>query len=296
MQLRKCCNHPYLFEGVEDKTLDPFGDHLVTNSGKMRGARQAPAAAAGGRPRVLIFSQMTRMLDILEDYCYRQLPPGRSRRALLPHRRLDGVRRPSAQEAIDAFNASNSTGSSSSSSRRARAASASASAQTTPTSTRCSRAARTKTAEMAAKLKADCQHSLETFDLDAGGDPSKLYQLDGVEYDSKGVRDLIEKLQGGVGRQGRRRRRRRRGGDGGGGTGDAKDALLLELLTSNWALLRTAQGVPRAGQPGTWDTMEKMRDAAARRDRRPQKGERGQGHADAAGERHELLGGLLHRR
>ena len=25
MQLRKCCNHPYLFEGVEDKSLDPFG-------------------------------------------------------------------------------------------------------------------------------------------------------------------------------------------------------------------------------------------------------------------------------
>ena len=23
MQLRKCCNHPYLFEGVEDKSLDP---------------------------------------------------------------------------------------------------------------------------------------------------------------------------------------------------------------------------------------------------------------------------------
>ena len=24
MQLRKCCNHPYLFEGVEDRTLDPL--------------------------------------------------------------------------------------------------------------------------------------------------------------------------------------------------------------------------------------------------------------------------------
>ena len=34
MQLRKCCNHPYLFEGVEDKSLDPFGDHLVTNSAR----------------------------------------------------------------------------------------------------------------------------------------------------------------------------------------------------------------------------------------------------------------------
>lgn len=26
MQLRKCCNHPYLFEGAEDKSLDPFGN------------------------------------------------------------------------------------------------------------------------------------------------------------------------------------------------------------------------------------------------------------------------------
>ena len=35
MQLRKACNHPYLFDGVEDKTLDPFGDHLCTHSGKL---------------------------------------------------------------------------------------------------------------------------------------------------------------------------------------------------------------------------------------------------------------------
>ena len=31
MQLRKCCGHPYLFEGVEDRSLDPLGDHLVEN-------------------------------------------------------------------------------------------------------------------------------------------------------------------------------------------------------------------------------------------------------------------------
>lgn len=34
MQLRKCCNHPYLFAGVEDRKLDPLGDHLVFNCGK----------------------------------------------------------------------------------------------------------------------------------------------------------------------------------------------------------------------------------------------------------------------
>lgn len=29
MQLRKACAHPYLFEGVEDRTLNPMGEHLV---------------------------------------------------------------------------------------------------------------------------------------------------------------------------------------------------------------------------------------------------------------------------
>lgn len=36
MQLRKCCNHPYLFAGVEDRKLDPLGDHLIINCGKAR--------------------------------------------------------------------------------------------------------------------------------------------------------------------------------------------------------------------------------------------------------------------
>eukprot|EP01048_Picozoa_sp_COSAG05_P028094 COSAG05_NODE_8538_length_695_cov_0.600671_2_plen_95_part_00 len=35
MQLRKACGHPYLFDGVEDKSLDPFGEHLVQHSGKL---------------------------------------------------------------------------------------------------------------------------------------------------------------------------------------------------------------------------------------------------------------------
>lgn len=69
MQLRKCCNHPYLFDGVEDRTLDPFGDHLITNCGKLSLLdRLLPRLKDNGH-RVLIFSQMTRVLDILEDYC-----------------------------------------------------------------------------------------------------------------------------------------------------------------------------------------------------------------------------------
>jgi SWI/SNF-related matrix-associated actin-dependent regulator of chromatin subfamily A member 5 len=35
MQLRKAANHPYLFDGVEDRSLDSFGEHLINASGKM---------------------------------------------------------------------------------------------------------------------------------------------------------------------------------------------------------------------------------------------------------------------
>ena len=34
MQLRKCCNHPYLFQGAEPGPPFTTGDHLVTNSGQ----------------------------------------------------------------------------------------------------------------------------------------------------------------------------------------------------------------------------------------------------------------------
>jgi SNF2 family DNA or RNA helicase len=33
MQLRKCCNHPYLFQGAEPGPPYTTGDHLVDNSG-----------------------------------------------------------------------------------------------------------------------------------------------------------------------------------------------------------------------------------------------------------------------
>eukprot|EP01047_Picozoa_sp_COSAG01_P040521 COSAG01_NODE_3417_length_6121_cov_33.897376_3_plen_998_part_00 len=69
MQLRKACCHPYLFDGVEDKTLDPFGEHLVTHSGKLVLLDKLLPRLQRKGSRVLIFSQMTRVLDILEDYC-----------------------------------------------------------------------------------------------------------------------------------------------------------------------------------------------------------------------------------
>lgn len=33
MQLRKCCNHPYLFQGAEPGPPYTTGDHLITSAG-----------------------------------------------------------------------------------------------------------------------------------------------------------------------------------------------------------------------------------------------------------------------
>ena len=69
MQLRKCCNHPYLFEGAEPGPPYTTDEHLIDNAGKMRFLdKLLPRWKAQGS-RVLIFSQMSRVLDILEDYC-----------------------------------------------------------------------------------------------------------------------------------------------------------------------------------------------------------------------------------
>ena len=35
MQLRKICNHPYLFPGIEDDSADEYGEHVVEASGKL---------------------------------------------------------------------------------------------------------------------------------------------------------------------------------------------------------------------------------------------------------------------
>ncbi|CAM9745440.1 unnamed protein product [Chrysoparadoxa australica] len=69
MQLRKCCNHPYLFAGVEDRTLDPLGEHLIETCGKMVLLDRLLEKLYRRGSRVLLFSQMTRMLDIFEDFC-----------------------------------------------------------------------------------------------------------------------------------------------------------------------------------------------------------------------------------
>ncbi|XP_075685076.1 chromodomain-helicase-DNA-binding protein 8 isoform X2 [Rhinoderma darwinii] len=107
MELRKCCNHPYLITGAEEKILFDFREatpvipidfHLqamVRSSGKLVLIdKLLPKLRAGGH-KVLIFSQMVRCLDILEDYLIQ-------RRYL--YERIDGrVRGNMRQAAIDRF-------------------------------------------------------------------------------------------------------------------------------------------------------------------------------------------------
>src|SRR5438874_12487460 len=68
MQLRKCCNHPYLFDGAEPGPPYTTDMHLVTNSGKMALLHKLLPRLQAQGSRVLLFCQMTRLLDILEDY------------------------------------------------------------------------------------------------------------------------------------------------------------------------------------------------------------------------------------
>ncbi|KAL1950912.1 hypothetical protein VTO73DRAFT_61 [Trametes versicolor] len=69
MQLRKVTCHPYLFDGAEPGPPYTTDEHLVDNSGKMVILDKLLQNMKAKGSRVLIFSQMSRMLDILEDYC-----------------------------------------------------------------------------------------------------------------------------------------------------------------------------------------------------------------------------------
>ncbi|XP_028279978.1 lymphoid-specific helicase [Parambassis ranga] len=72
MLLKRCCNHPYLVEYPLDPATQEFkiDEQLVQSSGKFLILdRLLPALKERGH-KVLVFSQMTSILDILIDYCY----------------------------------------------------------------------------------------------------------------------------------------------------------------------------------------------------------------------------------
>jgi SNF2 family DNA or RNA helicase len=97
MQLRKAANHPYLFDGAEDPELNGrTSDEIVTSSGKMVWLDALLTRLLNKRHRVVIFSQFTRVLDIICDYL--DMKQWR-------HSRLDGsTNRVIRQILIDQFN------------------------------------------------------------------------------------------------------------------------------------------------------------------------------------------------
>ncbi|KAF9265363.1 SNF2-family ATP dependent chromatin remodeling factor snf21 [Marasmius fiardii PR-910] len=70
MQLRKVCSHPFLFDWpVDPKSNQPIlDDELVAASGKMMVLDRLLTALFHRKHKVLLFSQFTTMLDIIEDW------------------------------------------------------------------------------------------------------------------------------------------------------------------------------------------------------------------------------------
>lgn len=70
MQLRKVCSHPFLFDWPLDaETHQPVLDEtLVHASGKMMVLERLLDELFRGKHKVLLFSQFTKMLDIIEDW------------------------------------------------------------------------------------------------------------------------------------------------------------------------------------------------------------------------------------
>ena len=103
MELKKAANHPYLFDGAETKT-DSDAETLkglLMSRGKMVLLDKLLARLRQDGHRVLIFSQMVRMLDILSDYMVMRS---------YPHQRLDGmISSELRKKAIAHFNAPGST-------------------------------------------------------------------------------------------------------------------------------------------------------------------------------------------
>ncbi|KAG6903097.1 hypothetical protein C0995_006284 [Termitomyces sp. Mi166 len=103
MELKKAANHPFLFDGAETSgvTHDEQLKGIVMNSGKMVLLDKLLMRLKQDGHRVLIFSQMVRMLDILSDYMGLRN---------FQHQRLDGmVASEARKKSIAHFNAPGST-------------------------------------------------------------------------------------------------------------------------------------------------------------------------------------------
>lgn len=69
MQLRKCCLHPFLFDGAEVDIDCTTCEDLIAASGKLAVLDMLLRSLYEKNHRVVLFSQFTAVLDILDDYC-----------------------------------------------------------------------------------------------------------------------------------------------------------------------------------------------------------------------------------
>uniref|UniRef100_A0A914C339 Uncharacterized protein n=1 Tax=Acrobeloides nanus TaxID=290746 RepID=A0A914C339_9BILA len=101
MELKKCCNHPYLFpkasiEAPKLKNGAYEGTAMIKASGKFILMQKMLRKLYEGKHRVLVFSQMTKLLDILEDFCEHEQ---------YKYERIDGsITGQARQDSIDRFN------------------------------------------------------------------------------------------------------------------------------------------------------------------------------------------------
>ncbi len=68
MQLRKICNHPYLFIDYNNAMLENISDWIYKSSGKFEFLDRIIPKLLYFKHKILIFSQMTQLLNILERY------------------------------------------------------------------------------------------------------------------------------------------------------------------------------------------------------------------------------------
>uniref|UniRef100_A0A8C2XSK1 Chromodomain helicase DNA binding protein 2 n=1 Tax=Cyclopterus lumpus TaxID=8103 RepID=A0A8C2XSK1_CYCLU len=100
MELKKCCNHSFLIKQPEDVDTETQQEHMqsvVRGSGKLVLLDKLLTRLRERGNRVLIFSQMVRMLDILAEYLAKNR---------YPFQRLDGsIKGEIRKQALDHFNA-----------------------------------------------------------------------------------------------------------------------------------------------------------------------------------------------
>ena len=79
MELRKCCNHPFLIKGARDKISSDYVipqepekqthlSGLIESSGKMVLIDKLLPKLKDGGHKVLVFSQMIKVLDLIQEY------------------------------------------------------------------------------------------------------------------------------------------------------------------------------------------------------------------------------------